>query len=154
MATHRLRKDGRVTLLRNISLFSGCSNDELRKIASLQTHYEATQSDILTKQGQPGHECFVIVEGTATVIRNNVKLADLGPGDLVGELALLDGRPRTATVVARTNMHLLVFSRQEFVHLCGSFPTVTFKVLIEVAARLRHADYVLDGSQDVELQLV
>jgi CRP/FNR family transcriptional regulator, cyclic AMP receptor protein len=154
MARFRLRRDRRVTSLRKIRLFSGCTNEELRSIASLHTQYDARQSDILAEQGRPGRECFVIVEGTATMSRDNVTLADLGPGDLVGELAVLDGGPQMATVVARTDMRLLVFSRREFLHLCGSFPTVSFKVLTGLVARLRGADTALDGLPAVDTSVL
>ena len=134
MAAVRFYKDERITQLRGISLFSGCTKEELRRIAPLQSQYQVKKSDVLIQYGTPGEECFVIVNGRATVIRNGIQLAQLGPGDFFGELAPLDGGPRTATVVADTEMLLLVISRLEFSLLRTSFPTVAGKLLAEVGA--------------------
>ena len=106
---------------------------------------EVDPTRILAQQGKPGAEFFVIVDGVAEATRNGVELAVLRPGDFFGELALLDGGPRTATVVALTAMHLLVFSRREFSRLHSSAPTVAFKMLAELGARLRKADDMFDG---------
>ncbi len=151
MATLRFNKDERVTLLRGITLFAGCRNDDLRSIATLQSQCEAQKEEVLMEEGRPGEECFVIVEGTATVSRNGIRLAHLGPGDFFGELAPLDGGPRTATVVADTDMHLLVISRREFFHLRTSFPTVSVNMMAELGARLRRTDEAIDATRSVDL---
>ncbi len=150
MAAVRFHKDERITQLRGISLFSGCTNEELRRIASLQSRYEVKRSEVLVQHGMPGEECFVIVDGRATVLRNGIQLAQLGPGDFFGELAPLDGGPRTATVVADSDMLLLVISRPEFSLLRTSFPTVSGRLLAEMGARLRRADEVMDGKKSLE----
>jgi CRP-like cAMP-binding protein len=155
MDTLRIHKDERIALLRGIGLFSGCSDEELRQIRSLQSELETEQSAILAEQGRMGNEFFVIVNGTATVIRNGVPLAHLGPGDFFGELALLDRGPRTATVRADMDMRLLVFSHSEFSNLRQYFPGVASKMLAELGARLRRANTVFDGTAavgDVEVQ--
>jgi CRP/FNR family cyclic AMP-dependent transcriptional regulator len=145
MAGFRLHRDERVTLLRGVSLFSSCSNEELRRIATLVTLHEVPQGSVLSEQGHAGLEFFVIVEGSANATRNSVRLARLGPGSFFGELALLDGGTRTATVVAETDMRLLVFSRREFSQLHASSPGVAYKMLAELGARLRKADSLFDG---------
>jgi CRP-like cAMP-binding protein len=145
MAGFRLHKDERVALLQGVSLFSNCSKEELRRIATLVTLHEAPQGSVLSEQGQVGLEFFVIVEGSAIATRNGIRLAHLGPGSFFGELALLDGGTRTATVVAETDMRLLVFSRREFSQLHASSPGVAFKMLAELGARLRKADSLFDG---------
>lgn len=149
MAAVRFHKDERITRLRGISLFSGCTKDELRRIVSMQSQHEVRKSDVLIEQGTPGEECFVIVMGRATVTRNGVQLAHLGPGDFFGELAPLDGGPRTATVVADSDMLLMVISRLEFLQLRTSFPSVSGKLLAEMGARLRRADDVIDGKRSL-----
>jgi CRP/FNR family transcriptional regulator, cyclic AMP receptor protein len=151
MTALKLHKDERITLLRGVRLFSSCTKDELRKIASLMEQLEVGQTRILSEQGKVGAEFFVIVEGVATATRNGMQLAVLRPGDFFGELALLDGGPRTATVVADTDMHLLVFSRRDFSRLHSLAPTVAYKMLAELGARLRRADSMFDGKSSSDL---
>ena len=146
MTTLRIHKDERVTLLRAIGLVSDCSEKELQRIRSLGSGIEAEQWAILAEQGRIGNEFFVIVDGAATVSRNRVPMAHLGPGAFFGELALLDRRPRTATVTADTDLRLLVFSRSEFSHLRRSLPSVASKILSELGARLRRADDMVGGT--------
>jgi len=144
MATLRIRKNQRIELLRGVQLFSGCSGAELGRIASLTTEHQAVAGQVLTERGTPGLEFFIIVEGKATASRKGVHLATLGPGSFFGELALLDGGPRTATVAAQTDMRLLVLSRREFNGLHHVAPTVSNKMLVELGARLRRADEKMD----------
>jgi CRP/FNR family transcriptional regulator, cyclic AMP receptor protein len=147
MVQMRIRKDERIALLKGVDLLSGCSSDELRRIASLTTELDAFAGQILAQQGEPGGEFFIIVSGTAKVSRNGVSLATLSSAAFFGELALLDGGGRTATVVAETDLRLLVLSRGEFKVLCRSYPSVTNKMLVELGARLRRADEMLGRSQ-------
>jgi CRP/FNR family transcriptional regulator, cyclic AMP receptor protein len=144
MATLSLRKNQRVALLRGVELFSGCSNTELGRIASLTTEHSAEPGQVLTERGEPGQEFFVIIEGEATATRQGRRLATLGPGSFFGELALLDGGKRTATVVADTEMRLLVLSRREFMSLYHAAPSVGNKMLVELGSRLRKTDDLLD----------
>lgn len=144
MPTLRLRKNQRIELLRGVTLFAGCSTAELGKIASLTSEHHAKAGQVLTERGDPGLEFFIIVEGDATATRKGVHLATLGPGSFFGELALLDGGERTATVVAETDMRLLVLSRREFNGLHHVAPSVSNKMLVELGARLRSADEKLD----------
>jgi CRP/FNR family cyclic AMP-dependent transcriptional regulator len=127
----------RIERLQETRLFAHCTKDELRQIASLTTVKEVDAGMVLAEQGTVGREFFVITEGSATATRDGSWLADLGPGSFFGELALLDGGPRTATVVADSRMTLLVLSRTEFKSLQLTAPTVAYKMLVEVGARLR-----------------
>jgi CRP/FNR family transcriptional regulator, cyclic AMP receptor protein len=147
MVQMRTRKDERIALLKGVDLLSGCSADELRRIASLTTEFDAPAGQVLARQGEMGMEFFIIVSGLARASRNGVELAALEPTSFFGELALLDGGERTATVVAETDLHLLVLSRGEFKELCRSYPSVANKMLVELGARLRKADEILGGSQ-------
>ncbi len=144
MVTLRFNKDQQVALLRGISLFAGDGSEGLRSIATLRSECDAKQEDGLMEREQvsPGGECFVIVEGTATVSRNGVQLAHLGPGDSFGELAPLDGGPRTATVVAASDLRLLEVSRREFFKLRASFPAVSGNMM---------AEDVIVGTRSVDL---
>jgi CRP/FNR family cyclic AMP-dependent transcriptional regulator len=144
VASLRLRKNQRVDLIREVELFAGCSAVELGRIAALTTEVLAPAGQVLAKRGQQGLEFFIIVEGRATATRKGVHLATLGPGSFFGELALLDGGRRTATVVADTDMRLLVLSRREFDGLLQVAPLVATKMLKELGVRLRKADEKLD----------
>jgi len=144
MVQLRLRKNQRIDLLRGVALFAGCSAAELGRIATLTTEHDVEAGQVLTKRGEPGLEFFVIVDGKATATRKGVELAVLGPGSFFGELALLDGGKRTATVVADTDMRLLVLSRQEFSSVFFLVPSVARKVIAELGQRLRQTDEMLD----------
>jgi CRP-like cAMP-binding protein len=98
------------------------------------------ESKVLVEQGKIGRECFVIVEGSATVKRNGRKVATLGPGDYFGELSLLDKGERTATVTADTKMTVLVLGPREFTSLLDEVPGLAHKLLASLAGRIRELD--------------
>src|ERR1700676_1326557 len=100
MTTFWRRSNERLELLRGIGLFSSCHWSELSRIGSLSTMVEVPQGTVLVQEGRPGREFFVVVDGAATASRRGVWLADFHAGSFFGELALLDGGVRTATVVA------------------------------------------------------
>jgi CRP/FNR family transcriptional regulator, cyclic AMP receptor protein len=131
-------------LFRGIGLFSGCTKGELSRIGSLSTMVEVPEGTVMVQEGRQGREFFVVVDGAATASRRGVWLADFHAGSFFGELALLDGGARTATVVADTDMILLVLSRIEFNSLETSAPSVNYNMLAELGARLRRTDDLLD----------
>lgn len=96
-------------------------------------------SDIVT-EGTTGHEFFLILAGQAAVRRGGRKVATLGPGDYFGELALLDRGPRSATIVAETEIELAVIGQREFMAVLDRVPAVSHKLLVTMAHRLREAD--------------
>ena len=126
--------------LKTIWLFSSCSASELRKIRSSLDQVKVPAGKVLVEEGRIGMECFVIVEGTALVTREGKKVATLGPGSPFGELALIDRKPRSATVVSDTPMDLLVLSQRQFNGLLESVPSICRKMLVAMADRLREAD--------------
>ncbi len=97
----------------------------------------------LTTQGGVGREAFVILSGTAVVTKDDTVAAELGPGDHFGELALLDGGPRTATVTASSEMLLLVLSKSAFSAVLDEIPTLAHKLLVATARRLRQSEQSL-----------
>jgi CRP/FNR family transcriptional regulator, cyclic AMP receptor protein len=139
----RLGKDERIELLRSVELLSRCSRAELARIAALTSELRAEPGEVLTRQGEPGSEFFLVLEGTAAASRDDVHLATLEPGSFFGEVALLDGGGRTATVTARTGMRLLVMSRREFFSLHAMVPSVSRRMLGELGARLRRTNELL-----------
>jgi CRP-like cAMP-binding protein len=126
--------------LKSIWLFSGCSSSELRKIRSSLDEVTVPAGKMLVEEGRVGLEFFLIVSGTATVKRNGRKVAALGEGGYFGELALLDRKPRSASVVSDTEMTLLVLSQRQFNSLLQSVPTIARKMLAAMAERLRVSD--------------
>ena len=135
----------RIEQLQEASLFSNCTKDELRAIASLTTTKDVEPGTVLAEQGKVGREFFIVSNGSATASRNGEWLARLGPGSFFGELALLDGGYRTATVQAETEMTVLVLSRSEFKNLQFSAPSVAYKMLVELGGRLRKTLEARDG---------
>jgi CRP/FNR family transcriptional regulator, cyclic AMP receptor protein len=140
--------DRRIAALKHINLLSGCSDRELRQIASSITEIDVPAGRIIARQDEPGSEFFIIVEGRALASRNGQRLATLVPTTYFVEPALLDGGRRTATVTAETNLHLFVLSRGEFTGVCSSFPTVARRMFKEIASRLRQADELLTFMAD------
>jgi CRP-like cAMP-binding protein len=126
--------------LKSIWLFSGCTASELRKIRSSLDEAVVPEGKLLVEEGRIGLEFFLIVSGSATVSRNGKTVATLGPGGYFGELALLDRRPRSASVVSDTEMDVLVLSQRQFNSVLQSVPTISRKLLAAMANRVREAD--------------
>jgi CRP-like cAMP-binding protein len=122
--------------LKNIELFSELSAKELRDVAKLMTPVTVKAGRDLTVEGEPGREFMIILEGTATVRRNGRVVATLGPGDFFGEMAVVAGVPRTATVTADTDMTLEALNRREFSTLLDESPKLAKKILVGAVKRL------------------
>lgn len=125
-----------MALLGNVPLFAGCSKAELRKLASIADEIDLREGTVLTREGRSGHEFFVLVEGAVRITKNNRKLADLGPGDWLGEIALLTNAPRTATATATSPVVTLVIVDRAFRRILTEIPSIAVKVLSSVAERL------------------
>ncbi len=138
----------RVESLREIDLFSDCSKKELQHIARAAEQVNFTAGDNVVEEGSGGtgaSYAYVIVSGTAVVRRNGRKVAELRPSDTVGEMALFDDGPRTASVVAATDMETIMLSRRALKGIIDSTPSVAHKLLSELAGRLRKANRKLYG---------
>ena len=123
--------------LAKVSLFQACTPAELDAIVSVTTLIDVPAGRVLCHQGERGDQGFVIVDGTAVVTVDGDPVAMLGPGEVFGEMALLDGGPRIATVTTTTPTRLLVSTRPEFHTLLERVPTVCQRILTEVGHRLR-----------------
>ena len=134
------RKDAKLELLAQVPLFRACNKRDLRRIASLVDEVDVSQGKVLTRQGQPGWEFFVIVDGEAKATMRGHRSAPLKRGAFFGEMSLLDGGPRSATVTAETDMRLLVLSSRSFSSLIDEVPSVGRRVLQVMAERLREAE--------------
>ncbi len=129
--------------LAGVPLFSACSGRDLQRLARAADEVHVPAGTELTTQGGVGREAFVILAGTALVTKDGTAAAELGPGDHFGELALLDGGPRTATVTAETDMSLLVLSIGAFNAVLDEIPTLAHKLLVATARRLRDSEQSL-----------
>jgi CRP/FNR family transcriptional regulator, cyclic AMP receptor protein len=126
--------------LSDVPLFSGCSKKDLQRLAKAADQLHVASGTVLTREGDVGREAFILLEGTAEVRRDGEVVAELGPGAHVGELSLLDGGPRTATVTATSEVELLVLSRGAFNGVLDEIPTLAHKLLVSLAKRLRDAE--------------
>ena len=127
-------------LLAGIPLFTSCNDRELGQVAALTVPAEFPAGAVLTRQGQAGGIAFVIASGRAEVVRGGRRLARLGPGDVVGELSLIDGEPRSATVKAVDDLEVLEISAKDLERLLRKAPSVRRKLLEALSERLRDAD--------------
>ena len=126
-------------LLGGVPLFSRCSRAQLREIAMLGTRLEVGPGATLTSEGSAGHESFLLLEGEADCSLRGATVAVFGPGAFFGELSLVDGGPRSATVTASTGLVVTVFDVAEFNRLLRAAPSIALKLLAGLAGRLRDA---------------
>ncbi|HEX5585765.1 MAG TPA: cyclic nucleotide-binding domain-containing protein [Acidimicrobiia bacterium] len=128
----------RIELLRSVWLFSACNDDELSRIAALSRPEEIEAGTEVTRQGDEGLEFYVIVEGDANAAVDGDVVGSIGAGGFFGEMALIDGGERVATVVATTPMKVLVLDRHDFNEMLSiAMPEITPKLLAVMGARLR-----------------
>ena len=133
-----LGKNEKIELLRRVPLFARCTKAELVEVAISADEREAAEGERLTEEGRSGREFFVLVEGAVVVTRGGKRLAELGPGDWFGEIAILTYKPRTTTVTATSPLRLLVIDDRTFRRLVETTPRIALTVLESVAERLEH----------------
>ena len=131
-----LRRDAKVKLIQTVPLFARCSKRALQQIAAMADEVDVPEGRQLTREGEAGSEFFIILTGTAEVRRRGRKIRTLGPGDFLGEIALVTRVPRTATVTATSPLDVLVITAREFRALLEQAPAVQTKVLEALAERL------------------
>lgn len=128
--------------LARVALFEGFTPEELSRVARLSEERTAAAGDQLMDQGDPGLECFVVVDGTVGVSVRGENVAAIGPGGVVGEMALIDHRPRSATVVAETDVKLLRFDTRQFRQLLEDLPKAGARVRSVLQERLERESAV------------
>jgi CRP/FNR family cyclic AMP-dependent transcriptional regulator len=121
--------------LRDVPFFSKLSKRELATVAQQTDEVDVEPGRVLARQGDSGQEFFVIIDGTAEVLRDEAPIAELGPGDFFGEMALLDDDRRTATVKAISPMKVLVMTRTSFRTIDRSMPQVHAAVVEAIEER-------------------
>jgi CRP/FNR family cyclic AMP-dependent transcriptional regulator len=129
--------DARIEMLKSVPLFAECDDKQLAFIATQVDEVDFVQGRDLCREGAGGGEFFIILSGTAEVRRQGRHLRELGPGDFFGEIALLDGGPRTATVTALAPMRCLVLSRGQFQSVIRQNALIAVSVLQTLGERLR-----------------
>lgn len=137
---HVAKPDSKIELLRGVSLFRLCTDKDLKDIASLADESTLPTGSVLIKEGTVGEEAFIIVSGTADVTLRGDKLAELGAGDAVGEMALLDVSPRSATVTATSELKVFVLEPRSFGELLQRHPAVARLMMTAMARRLRELE--------------
>jgi CRP-like cAMP-binding protein len=130
-------KDEKLDLLKSIPLFSGFGGRELERVGMLTDQVDLPAGRVLMRQGELGHEMYVIVHGRAEVNRDGRVIAERADGDVVGEIALLDKGPRTATITLTEPSTLLVVGHRDFHMLMDEMPTVRTQLLESLARRVR-----------------
>ena len=133
-----LRRDAKVELLKKVPLFADCTKAELRELAKSADELDLREGTVLTREGRPGREFFVLIDGTVDVTQKGKKVAELKGGDWLGEIALLTDKPRTATVTASSPVDVLVITDRRFRNVVESMPSIAIKVLGRVSERLTH----------------
>ena len=131
---------GIAQVLADASLFSQCSKRELRLVAKLAKTKRVPAGRQLTVEDEPGDTMFVMLSGRATVHKSGRKIAELGMGDVVGELAALSRGPRNATVTAGTEVEIASIGRKEILRLVEDAPGFSRKLLESMANRIRELD--------------
>jgi CRP/FNR family cyclic AMP-dependent transcriptional regulator len=126
--------------LADIPFFFGWTKDELAHIDRVAEWVSYKPLEHLIKQGTTGYEFIVILQGDVDVVIDGHVVASLGPGDHVGEMALLDGAPRNASVIAKTDVRALLVGSREFRALVDQVPSLDRKLLISLTQRLRQAE--------------
>lgn len=131
--------------LHAVPLFAKCTPRELRTVARFVETAELPAGTHLVREGEDGDALFVILEGEAAVMTGDRELARVGEGDYVGELALLDGEPRAADVVATTEVKIAVLGIRMFRTLIRELPDLSEQLLAGLAGELRAARARADG---------
>lgn len=128
--------DNTIDTLRRVPIFASLDDAGLQRIADVGTEFQAGPGYVLVEHGQPGTGCFVIEEGSVRVELPSGDQVERGPGDFFGELSLLSSTPRTARVVAATDVRCIAIRRGDFEQLLHDEPSIAVAMLAELANRL------------------
>ena len=134
------RPDPKVEALRSVELFRNCSDRVLNDIAGLVSESGFAAGEVLCREGHIGRQAFVILDGEAAVDISGTRVGTLGPGKVVGEMALIDHGPRSATVTALSPMTVLTLSVLEFRSLLDGGGAPVHELLVQLTGRLRELE--------------
>jgi CRP-like cAMP-binding protein len=131
-----LRKDERVEMLRRVPLLAKCSRRDLQEVASVAQERNLESGYEVTREGTPGREFYVVIDGRLAVRRRNRKIAEIGPGGFFGEIALLTEAPRNATVETLAPSRVLVLRSNQFTGLLQRNAAMAVKIMQALASRI------------------
>jgi len=123
--------------LKTVPLFQGMTDQALEAVAALASEVGIADGTTVTQEGEPGESFYVIVDGHLRISRHGTTIRDLGPGEFLGEISLVDGRPRTATAVAVGPVNAIVIERPAFQELMDRFGAVRLGILMALTERIR-----------------
>ena len=132
--------DHKLELLKQVPLFESLSRGDLEQVEQNSEEIDVPAGQVLTRQGTPGSEFFVIIEGSVRIEHDGHEVRTMGSGDFLGEIALIDDSPRTATATTTTPAKLIVLSRREFRSLMDGHPSIEASVLRCLVERIRAHD--------------
>jgi len=138
------RSSQKMDLLKKVPMFSNLSQRHLREIGKHADQVKVEAGRVLAQQEKHGWEFIFIVEGKARVKKNGKFVRQLSGGDFFGEISLIDGEPRTSSVIAETDMTLLIVHKPSFDHLLDTIPGLQRKILVSLCQYLRRAEKVLN----------
>ena len=132
--------EDKLELLRQVPLFSECDGPALEEISKVAEEIQARERTVLTHEGRQEGHFFIVLSGSVRINREGRTINMLGPGDFLGEIALLDGGPRTATATTEEPTTLLAIRNDAFHRLLDRSPSVRTAILAAAGARLREMD--------------
>ena len=138
MSLHR--RSQKIDLLKKVPLFSNLSKRHLNEIGKHADQVSIKAGKVLAQQGRTGREFVFIVEGKAHVKKDGKVIRHLSSGDFFGEISLIDGEPQTATVIAETDMTILLVNSRSFDHLLNTVPGLQKKIMVSLCTYLRRAE--------------
>jgi CRP-like cAMP-binding protein len=134
------RSNSKLDLLRSVPLFAGCQSKVLEEVSRLADEVDVGDGYVLIRQGTLGQQFVLIVDGRVRIERDGAAIATLGPGDFLGEIALIDNGPTTATATTEGPARLLVMGHQQFNTLLDTSPALRFAITSALARRIRHLE--------------
>ena len=132
--------DQKLQLLKGVPLFARLDRRGLEEVGRLAEEIDVGPGRALMREGESGHEFYIIVEGAVRIERQGREINELGPGEFFGEIALIDGGPRTADAITATATRLLVVSHREFRALLDDFPDLRAAIFDSLAQRVRQLE--------------
>jgi CRP-like cAMP-binding protein len=129
--------DARLAAVAKIPLFARVPQRHLRSVLKRMSEYEYEDGAVILKEARQGEVLFVLVDGSARVVRGGRTVTRLGSGDFFGEIAVLDRRPRTASVIATSPVRCLTLHRDDLRQVIAGEPEVAWALLGGLASRLR-----------------
>ncbi len=134
------RRDQKIAILKTVPLFSNLSKRHLTELSKHADKVKIDAGQIMAKEGEKGSDFFLIIEGKAQVKKGRKIIRNLKSGDYFGEISLIDGEPRTASVIAETDINLLFVNHKSFDHLLKTVPGLPKKIMVSLCTYLRRAE--------------